>query len=443
MNTKNRILTSLMLTVLCAVWWVPGALYAQTAPACAEDVIVQAGDTLSTIAARTLDNLNAYQRIVEATNGRAAVDPTYATIANANVIAVGWKLCIPGAGATPATPVVQLEPPASVAADALVLDSLTVDGAIGELPTISQRIDPDGVHPLTIAFLRKQTYPGSPLAVEQTLDPGVNYNRYLVSYRSEGLKIYGLLTVPLGERPVTGWPVIIFNHGYIPPEQYRTTERYTIYLDGFARNGYMVLRPDFRGHGNSEGVANGAYGHPDYTIDVLNAVASVKQLGDADPKRIGMWGHSMGGYLTLRAMVVTQEIKAGVIWSGVVASYEDLLRLWANTAEIILIPERARRWRSELLEQYGTPQENPLFWNSISSNFYVADLSGPIQLHHGTGDFVVPFVFSDLLYEDILAAQGAVEYYTYPGDDHNLSAYFTTAMNRSVAFFDTYVKSAR
>ena len=47
--------------------------------------------------------------------------------------------------------------------------------------------------------------------------------------------------------------MIVFNHGYIPPAEYRTTERYVAYVDGFARNGYIVFRPDYRGHDQSEG----------------------------------------------------------------------------------------------------------------------------------------------------------------------------------------------
>jgi dienelactone hydrolase len=396
-----------------------------------------------------LDSQAAYQRIVDATNARAAVDSSYARITDVNAITVGWKLCIPATGG--ATTVAQPIPSAAAIEEAYRVDSRlsspdgwhsTVDGAIGELPSISQRSDPDGVHPLTVDYLRKQSYPGSPLLLEQPLAPGSNYSRAIVSYRSEGLKIYALLTTPVGQRPATGWPVILFNNGYSPPQEYRTTERYEAYMDSFARNGYIVLRPDFRGHGDSEGVANGAYGHPDYTIDVLNAVASIQQVANADPNRIGMWGHSMGGYLTLRAMVVTGEIKAGVIWSGVVASYEDLLHIWSVGAGIGLLPESAQRWGAEVLAEYGTPKENPRFWNAISSNTYVSDLSGPIQLHHGGGDLVVPPAFSNFLRDDIRAAGGVVEYYTYPGDDHSLTVHFDTAMERSLAFFDAHVKNA-
>ena len=239
-----------------------------------------------------------------------------------------------------------------------------------QIEVLSDTLPIDG-DKLTIAYLRSQRYPGSELVVEETLAPGANYDRYLTSYRSEGLKINALLTIPQGKTPATGWPVIVFNHGYIPPEVYRTTERYIAYVDGFARNGYIVLRPDYRGHAFSEGEARGAYGDPGYTIDVLNAVAAVKQHPAADPDRIGMWGHSMGGYITLRAMVTTGDVKAGVIWAGVVASYPDLLERW--TRRTTTIPNGARRWRTQLVEQFGAPAENPTFWNSISANSYLAD----------------------------------------------------------------------
>jgi len=50
--------------------------------------------------------------------------------------------------------------------------------------------------PLSIDYLRSRTYEGSDFVFEQTLDPGSNYNRYIVSYRSDGLKIYALMTIP-------------------------------------------------------------------------------------------------------------------------------------------------------------------------------------------------------------------------------------------------------
>lgn len=307
------------------------------------------------------------------------------------------------------------------------------------VPTVTPTATPTPIHPLSIEYLRRQEFPGSALVIEQTLAPGSNYDRYIASYDSEGLKQYGLLTVPRGQKPADGWPVIIFNHGYIPPSQYRTTQRYVAYVDGFARNGYIVFRPDYRGHDQSEGQASGAYGSPDYVIDVLNAVASLKAYPDADANRIGMWGHSMGGWITLRAMVTSPDIKSGVIWGGVVGSYEDLMSRWRRGSQPPPTPNPSStrgRWRTGLLSLFGSPESNPEMWRSLSANYFLDDLSGPIQLHHARGDESVPVEFSEILYQQGLDAGMPIELFTYAGDNHNISGNFNTAMRRSVEFFN-------
>lgn len=295
---------------------------------------------------------------------------------------------------------------------------------------------------MSIEALRQKTFPGSQIIIENELAAGSNYKRYYAYYLSEGLKIYGLLTIPNGEAPANGWPAIVFNHGYIPPAVYQTTERYIAYVDWLARSQYVVFRIDYRGHDRSEGEARGAYGDPGYITDVLNAVSSLQQHPAVNPNKIGMWGHSLGGYLTLRAMVVSPDIQAGVIWAGVVASYPDLISKWRrpHSDPRPTPPGFVRSWRQEWSESYGSPETNPQFWNSISSNSYVADLSGPLQLHHGTADTDVPLEFSQLLYQEIQDVNGVVELYTYEGDNHNLSNYFSSAMTRTIEFFDRYLK---
>jgi uncharacterized protein len=296
--------------------------------------------------------------------------------------------------------------------------------------------------PMEIRSLRGGSYPGSDIAIEQELDPGANYRRYYASYLSEGLKIFALLTIPNGEMPKGGWPAIVFNHGYIPPDQYRTTERYIAYVDRLAGSGYIVFRIDYRGHDRSEGTPSGAYSNPGYLNDVLNAVSSLQRFPQANPEKIGMWGHSMGGYLTLRAMVISDAVRAGVIWAGVVGSYPEMLYNWrrSSTSPIPSLRPGNSRWRETWLQMYGTPEQNPDFWNSVSANTFLTDLSGPLQLHHGTADEDVPWEFSQTLSSQIQAAGREVELFTYEGDNHNISGYFSTAMNHTIEFYDRYLK---
>lgn len=299
------------------------------------------------------------------------------------------------------------------------------------------------VHPLTVEYLRRQDYSGSELTVEEDLAPGSNYSRQIVSYESEGLTQYALLTIPKGDMPAAGWPAIVFNHGYIPPEQYRTTEKYVAYVDGFARNGYVVLRPDYRGHGDSEGDAEGGYGSPAYTIDVLNGLGALKKHPQVDEQKIGMWGHSMGGHITLRAMVVDPSIKAGVIWGGVVGSYQDYQELWWGrrpTPSASPRPGQRGFWRWQLREQYGDYQINPAFWDSISVTSYFNELSGAVKLIHAKGDETVPYQLSVRTKERLDAVGASGELVLYEGDNHNISGNFSAAMKESVDYFDTWVK---
>jgi dipeptidyl aminopeptidase/acylaminoacyl peptidase len=293
---------------------------------------------------------------------------------------------------------------------------------------------------MEIETMRRGNYPGSEIVIERELERGVNYRRYYAWYSSEGLKIYGLLTIPLMQMPEGGYPALVFLHGYIAPAAYRTTERYLAYTDWLSRNGYVVYKVDLRGHDRSEGIANGAYSTPGYTIDVLNAVASLQQHPQVNPDKIGMWGHSMGGFLTLRAMVISKQIKVGVIWAGLVCDYPDMFYRWRPVTASSTPSPATRGWRAEWIQKYGTPEDSPAFWSAVSANSYLADISGPVQLHHGTKDTSVPLVFSEELAVDVKDAGGTAEIYVYDGDNHNLSNSFITAMTRTVKYFDEYLK---
>ena len=186
------------------------------------------------------------------------------------------------------------------------------------------------------------------------------------------------------------------------------------------------------------------YYSPAYAVDVLNAIGSIKKYKDADPNKIGMWGHSMGGNITLRDLVVDKsDIKVAVIWGGVVGSYDDLINNWQRRVSYRPGPTEMalrNRYRQNLVSQYGQPKTNPNFWDAIDPTFFVKDIEAPVQLHAGGSDEEVPVAFSQSLYDKLKSAGKTVEFYTYPGSDHNISQGFDLAMQRSLSFFDKYLK---
>ncbi|SRR5258708_7062461 len=299
-------------------------------------------------------------------------------------------------------------------------------------------------NPLQISYMRNQNYSGSNIKIEQTLMNGSNYKRYIASYVSDGFKIYGLLTVPNGDVPKGGWPTIIFNHGYITPERYTPDGNYIAYVDALARSGFVIFKPDYRGNGKSEGTPGSSYFSSNYDIDDLNAIATIKKFSGINSNRIGVWGHSMGGHITLVDLVVSKDIKAAVIWGGVVGSYNDILYNWQNRVNYSPDAEdlRLRNLGSQdLIAKYGTPTANPDFWNSIDPTVNLNFVTAPIQIHVGLSDNQVPPDFSQNLYTKLKGQGKTVEFYSYPGANHDISSpSFNTAMQRTIDFFKKYLQ---
>ena len=298
--------------------------------------------------------------------------------------------------------------------------------------------------PLAIAAMRARSYPGSDLVIEQELPPGAGYRRYIVSYMSDGLRLFGLLTVPTGAKPPSGWPVILLNHGYIPPAEYSTDQSYARIVAPLAGAGYIVFKPDYRGNGNSPGAPVQPYISPDYVTDSLNALASVRRYQDADPQRVGVWGHSMGGNISLHELVLTGDLKAAVLMAGVVGSYSGLIDWWkARVASGVLTTQNDLQTNQavmQMVEAHGTPQANPDFWNAIDPTAFLSDVNAPVLVQAGSADRVVPPAFSQELAAQLQAAGKSVAFHLYPGADHNLDPDTAAALDEAIAFFDQYLK---
>ena len=93
----KRLVNVLSIAVLVGLIFslTPGRTLAQEGVTCDTDVVVQADDWLSKLAEKFLGDVLAFPAIFEATNAMAATDDSYATIVDANIIEIGWKLCIP------------------------------------------------------------------------------------------------------------------------------------------------------------------------------------------------------------------------------------------------------------------------------------------------------------------------------------------------------------
>ncbi len=330
--------------------------------------------------------------------------------------------------------------PAALQPSALQPTSPT--STIAPTPTATEIVFEFG-RELTIGYLRELEITGSEITFEEELDRHSNYYQHLVSYISDGNKIYGLLTIPSQDPPEGGFKAIVFNHGYLPPATYQTTERYSAYVDYLARSGFVVFKIDYRGHGDSEGEPSGSYFSPGYTIDAITAVKSLQMMDIIDPQGIGMWGHSMAGNLVLRAMLIEPDIKAGVIWAGAVYSYDDFVTYGIddNTYRPPATPENQetpnpRRKSQEIFDTYGQPDTQVDYWKAVSLTENIGFLNNPLQLHHAEDDTVVNIGYSFDLAVVLRENGKEYEFYIYEGGGHNLiSPYFNQAIQRTVEFF--------
>lgn len=295
---------------------------------------------------------------------------------------------------------------------------------------------------MTIPYLRDREYT-STLGELSLVGNNGSYESYLTSYDSDGLTINAQLTRPVGEEPSEGWPAIVFVHGYIPPTQYETLGKYVEYVNYLARNGFVVLKIDLRGHGDSEGEPGGGYYSSDYIIDTLHARAALQNAEFVNKDAVGLWGHSMAGNVLMRSMAARPEIPAVVIWAGAVYTYLDQREYGIQDSSYMPPQDNTERQnrRRELFEKHGSPSAQSVFWQQVAPTNYLNDLQGAVALHHAVNDDVVDVRYSRGLNELLDQTDVPHEVYEYESGGHNISEpSFSVAMQRTVDFFEKYLQ---
>jgi dipeptidyl aminopeptidase/acylaminoacyl peptidase len=315
------------------------------------------------------------------------------------------------------------------------------DNKISSVPVITQNtrepiavVEKQVLPDMAIESLKQRTYEAGDFVIEEKLTNGSNYSQSIVSYQSEGLKIYGLLTVPLAEKPAEGFPAIIFVHGYIPPKEYSTIDNYPTYQAALARAGFVTFKPDLRGHGRSEGEAVNNHFSEKYVVDTMSAIAYLKAFDLVDANKIAYWGHSNGGEIGLRVAIISKDIKAYSLWAGVVGNYTDMFETYLDKIPFLKENDNI------LVEKYGKPSDGNEFWSLIEPFNFLNEIPAPIQLQHGGQDDSVPIELSLSLKKALERAGKSVEYFDYPNDDHNIGQNSSLAFRRTIEFYNKHLK---
>ncbi|HUP27661.1 MAG TPA: prolyl oligopeptidase family serine peptidase, partial [Chloroflexia bacterium] len=162
-------------------------------------------------------------------------------------------------------------------------------------------------------------------------------------------------------------------------------------------------------------------------------------LSYLDKNRIGFWGHSNGGQLSMMALVAQRQsdIKAFVLFAPTSPDYADNFNRWT----------RPRAEQAQLVrERHGWPEDNPQFYQNLSvgPHFKDAVTKGPVLLFHGTGDTNTPFSWSERSAALMKAAGLDVTFVPLKGENHLFSdaAWRGGVASQFLGFINKYVKNA-
>ena len=219
----------------------------------------------------------------------------------------------------------------------------------------------------------------------------------------DGQQMHFRLTLPVGFDSSRRYPVLVNVYGG-PGGQRIRDEWAPLTLQLFAQAGIAVFELDNRGGGNRakafEDPLHGRLGEVEVK-DQLRGVEYLRSLDWVDGSRIGVFGHSYGGYLTLLCLARG----GGAFRCGVsVAPVTD----W-------------RLYDSHYTERYlGLPEANPDGYIASSVLDQLEDFEGALLVMHGMADDNVLFANSTRLFKALQDRHRSFEMMTYPGAKHAL-----------------------
>ena len=172
-----------------------------------------------------------------------------------------------------------------------------------------------------------------------------------------------------------------------------------------ARHGFAVLHVDNRGTAGRGKAFAAAIRRRFGEVELEDQLAALHQVFAAfpqlDPDRLGLWGWSYGGYLTLYAMTHSQAFKAG----AAVAPVTD----WLD-------------YDSIYTERYmGLPKDNASGYRNSSPLNFAGQIKGRVLEVHGTSDDNVHVQNTMQMVNRFIASEVQFDLQLYPGKTHSIS----------------------
>ena len=271
--------------------------------------------------------------------------------------------------------------------------------------------------------LRKREYQGSEIKLEKVIKEEEKYTSWLFSFQTDGKKVTGMLNLPQKQGKL---PVVVMIRGYADDQVYFTGLGTRKGAGVFAENGFITLAPDFLGFGGSDtssaDILEARFERP---ITVLNLLASIKNLPQADPNKIFLWAHSNGGQIALSVLEISQKPIPTVLWAPVTAGF----------------PQSVLQYMGEMDDQ-GLKVKKAIddFLNLYDSKHYSIDqywgnIEAPLQVHQGTADEYIHTDWTDNFVQTLKDLGKNVIYFKYPRNDHNLSRDWDLVIQRDLEFF--------
>jgi dipeptidyl-peptidase-4 len=212
---------------------------------------------------------------------------------------------------------------------------------------------------------------------------------------------------PANFDPAKRYPVFLFVYGGPHAQQVTRQWSANLFKQYMAQQGFVVFTLDNRGSGRREraftDVIYGELGKHEVE-DQLTGIDWLDKQSFVDPKRVGVFGWSYGGFMTLRLLEAgSDKIAMGVA----VAPVTD----WAL-------------YDTHYTEQFvgSTPQSNPTAYEQSGVLAHLDGLKSPLLLVHGMADDNVLFTNSTRLIDALVNRDVQFQLMTYPGAKHGLSS---------------------